>query len=175
MLNVFDEKSFAFIFLVLMVFPAAPVPTGGITHIFELIVMLLCLQLMIGREQLWLPKFLYNKQLSPTMTKKILPFLLRRIKFVEKFSKQRGHNTIKQKWFRMQLGLVVFLFTFTAFFAPPFTNLDTLPSLGVVLISIGFIFDDILVILAGYLVGLLGIGLAITLGAGIVTLLSSLF
>jgi hypothetical protein len=56
------------------------------------------------------------------------------------------------------------VFTAAAFIAPPFSGLDTLPSLGVVLTALGVIFEDILIVIIGFLVGLTGIGLVIFLG-----------
>jgi hypothetical protein len=51
-----------------------------------------------------------------------------------------------------------------AFFAPPFTGLDTLPALGGVLISLGVLLEDALFVLAGVLVAAGGIVLEIVLG-----------
>ncbi|MEK7621225.1 MAG: exopolysaccharide biosynthesis protein [Patescibacteria group bacterium] len=175
MLDIFDEKSFAFIFLVLMIFPATPIPTGGIVHVFEVIVMLVALQLLIGRQDLWLPRRLQRIELSRSTREKVLPFLLRRVQFFERFARPRLSKTMRQKWFRMQLGLTVTLLAAGAFFAPPFTGLDTLPSMGVVLIAIGIILDDVLLVGAGYIVGYAGIALAIFLGAGIITAIGTLF
>lgn len=169
MLSVFDEKSFAFIFLVMMIFPATPLPTGGITHVFEIIVILLALQILVGRKYLWLPKKLQRLELSKSTQRQVLPFLLRRIEFIERFARPRYVHILQKKWFRLQLGAVVALLTLAAFLAPPFTGLDTLPSLGVVVIATGIILDDLFVVLAGYAVGVLGILLEILLGAGIVT------
>jgi hypothetical protein len=42
----FGEKSFAVVFIVLMAVPALPLPTGGITHVFEAVTMLLALSLV---------------------------------------------------------------------------------------------------------------------------------
>lgn len=167
MLTVLDERSFAFIFLVLMIIPATPLPTGGITHVFELIVALVALQLIIGRSVFWLPKGLADKKLSLRLQKKVLPFIMRRIKFAEKYSRPRMAGLLENRVFKAQLGLVVLVFTATAFLAPPFTGLDTLPSLGVVCISIGIILSDILIIAVGYVIGLIGMAVTITLGAGI--------
>lgn len=175
MLDVFDEKSFAFIFLVLMIFPAAPIPTGGLVHVFEVIVILVALQLVIGRRDLWLPRRLQRVELSRSTREKVLPFLVRRVQFFERFARPRLSNIMQQKWFRMQLGLTVAILAAGAFFAPPFTGLDTLPSMGVVLIAIGIILDDVVIVSAGYVVGFAGIALAIFLGAGIITAIGTLF
>jgi len=175
LLHVFGEKSFAFLFLVLMIFPAAPLPTGGIVHVFEIIVILVALQLIAGRSELWLPKRFANAKLSSAMQKNVLPFLLKRVKQAEKISKLRLSKTLQKSWFKSQLGIVVVLFTLGAFFAPPFTGLDTLPSFGVVFIALGVILDDILVVLLGYVIGFVGITVAVMLGAGIITAISHFF
>lgn len=169
MLDLFDEKSFAFVFVVLMIFPSAPLPTGGITHVFEIIVMILALQVMIGRRYLWLPKKLLHVELSARMQKSVLPFLQKRIEFIERYTRPRYVETLTKTWFRSQLGIVIFIFALAAFIAPPFTGLDTLPSLGVVVISVGIILDDLVAVLVGYAIGTLGIILEVLLGAGIIT------
>jgi hypothetical protein len=48
--------------------------------------------------------------------------------------------------------------------APPFSGLDTLPALGVVLLSLGVLLEDFLVVIAGVMVGVAGVLLEITLG-----------
>jgi len=48
--DVFEEKSFAVTIMVLMFVPALPLPTGGITHVFELITVVLSAQMIVGRR-----------------------------------------------------------------------------------------------------------------------------
>lgn len=175
MLDVFDEKSFAFLFLVLMIFPAAPLPTGGLVHIFEVIVILIALQLVIGRKELWLPKKLKKVELDSVTRKKVLPFLEKRVKFFERFAKPRLGGVMNNTWFRSQLGIFVILFTLGAFFAPPFTGLDTLPSLGVVFIAIGVILNDLAILLVGYVVGAVGLTITFVLSASIIAAIQALF
>jgi hypothetical protein len=52
-----------------------------------------------------------------------------------------------------------------AFLAPPFSGLDTLPSLGVVVLSVGVLLEDFYVAIAGLVVGAVGIALEVALGA----------
>jgi hypothetical protein len=61
-------------------------------------------------------------------------------------------------------GAVVLVLSLTAFLAPPFTGLDTLPALGVVLLSVGVLLDDALLALVGVIVGAIGIVLVLILG-----------
>ncbi len=170
-----DEKGFAILFLLLMSIPALPLPTGGVTHLFELIVMIICLELIIGRRSLWLPKKWQKRKLPKTIETKTIPFLIKIIRWFERYSRPRLAGLLKHRLFSPIIGLIVFGFTLGAFLAPPFSGLDTLPSLGVVFLSIGLILEDTAILLFGILVGLLGVLLEIGLSSIIVHQLSRLF
>ena len=49
-------EGFALLFVLLLGVPALPLPTGGATHVFEVIAVLLALQLIMGRDKIWLPQ-----------------------------------------------------------------------------------------------------------------------
>ena len=51
--KIFAEKSFAVLFIILLAIPALPVPTGGISHVFEAVAILIACQMVIGRRNLW--------------------------------------------------------------------------------------------------------------------------
>ena len=50
--EVFAEKSFAVTILFLMFFPALPLPTGGITHVFEIITIIIAAEMVVGAKRL---------------------------------------------------------------------------------------------------------------------------
>jgi hypothetical protein len=50
LIELFEEKAFALLFVLLLGVPALPLPTGGATHVFEVIAVLLALQLIVGRD-----------------------------------------------------------------------------------------------------------------------------
>ena len=52
LVELFQEKSFAVLFVVLLAIPALPLPTGGVTHVFEVIAMLLALELVAEHHSL---------------------------------------------------------------------------------------------------------------------------
>jgi len=56
LIELFEEKAFAILFVLLLGVPALPLPTAGATHVFEIIAMLLALQLIAGRDEIWLPQ-----------------------------------------------------------------------------------------------------------------------
>lgn len=160
----FGEKSFAILLLILMALPALPIPTGGLTHIFEIISALIAIELIIGRKTVWLPQRWLKKPLPASLQTSALPRFIKIIRWVEKLSRPRFAELHVNSIFLRIVGLVVLVFTVFAFIAPPFSGLDTLPSLGVVLISLGIIFEDIVLSVIGLVIGAVGIGLVITLG-----------
>ena len=68
--RVFSEKSFAVTILFLMFVPALPLPTGGVTHVFEVIVVLLAVEMIIGARSIWLPARWKDRALGATTTEK---------------------------------------------------------------------------------------------------------
>jgi len=90
MSTVFAERSFAAMILLLMILPATPLPTGGVTHVFEVITVILALQMVVGRRTVWLPARFARRSLGATTTDKAIPFIVKRIRQVERFSRPRG-------------------------------------------------------------------------------------
>src|SRR3981081_3427620 len=56
LLDLFEEKSFALLFIVLLGVSALPLPTGGATHVFDVIAVLVAAQLVAGRDKISMPK-----------------------------------------------------------------------------------------------------------------------
>jgi hypothetical protein len=164
LIELFGEKSFAALFLLLLALPALPLPTGGVTHLFELIAMLLALELIAGRRTVWLPERWRDRELGPAAQRRFSDLLLRRIRWLERHSRPRFGRLVNNRLSGIVFGALVLLLSVTAFVAPPFTGLDTLPSLGVVVLSVGVLLDDALLVLAGLVIGLAGMVLVIALG-----------
>ena len=62
-------------------------------------------------------------------------------------------------------GLLVFGLTLGAFLAPPFSGLDTLPSLGVVVLGLGVLMRDVVLALIGAAIGAVGVATVFALGS----------
>ncbi len=176
LIEVFDENSFAVVFMMLMFFPSLPIPTGGVTHFVLLpISMLLSLELIIGRDKIWLPDKAQNRPLGDLATKKVLPFLLKRIRWFERFARPRLQGMFDKKMFNRVWGVLVLLYALAAFFAPAFSGLDTLPAFGVVVMSLGYILRDGRIFLMGVASGIIGISLAVAFGAAIAEVMKRVF
>ena len=175
LVDAFGEKSFAIIFVVLLGVPALPLPTGGATHVFEIIAALLALELIVGRRQVWLPERWKGVKLGGDKQQKFIGGLTRLIRRLERLSRPRLAFLFDHRLSRLVFGLLVLAGTAGAFFAPPFTGLDTLPALAVVLISLGMLLEDFLVVAAGLVVLVGGVALEIILGAAAVHGVRSIF
>jgi hypothetical protein len=164
LIELFGEKSFAVLFVLLLAVPALPLPTGGVTHVFELIAMLLALELIAGRRTVWLPERWRRSELGAAEQERFSRTLLRWIRRLERHSRPRLGFLLTHRLSGVVFGAFVLVFTLTAFLAPPFSGLDTVPSLGVVLLSLGVLLDDSAVALAGVVVGAVGVLLVLILG-----------
>ena len=171
--NLLKEKGFLIFILILSAIPALPIPTGGITHVFEIIVMVLSIEIILGINKIWLPKKLLNKNLPKNLhNSKFLKNFIKIVRFFEKYSKPRFKRIVNNKVFLKFSALLILILTISAFLAPPFSGMDTLPSLAILLIVIGLIFEDLLISFIGVLTGSIGLGLIITFGKFVFNLFS---
>ncbi len=171
LVDTFGPQSFAILFVVLMAFPALPLPTGGVSHLLEAVTMLLSLELVVGRDDVWLPRRWQHRELKGVTGPRFSTALLKRIRWFERFSRPRQSWLLELRVPRMGYGITVFGLALTAFLAPPFSGLDTLPSLGVVVISLGVLFGDVVIAGIGAGIGALGLVLVIGLGQAVLHLL----
>ncbi len=168
LIMLFQEKSFAILFVLLLGVPALPLPTGGATHVFEIIAILLALQLVAGRDLIWLPQRWRRLELAGPKRQRFITGLLKLIRRLERISKPRLTFLFDHRLSNIVFGLLVIGLSLGAFLAPPFTGLDTLPALGAVLLSLSMLLEDFLVTVAGLIVGTTGVVLEIVLGSAAV-------
>jgi len=163
----FAENGFAVNIMMLMLLPALPLPTGGVTHVFELITVLLAGQMAIGRRTVWLPARWERRELGSLTTDRAVPVVARWIGRVERISRPRASWLFEHASATRLLGLVLMIFAVAAAVAPPFSGLDTLPALGAVAVSLSIVLRDALVLVIGLILGAAGIALILTLGTAI--------
>src|ERR1044071_1854116 len=119
LVDTFGPRSFAILFIVLMAFPALPLPTGGVSHVLEIVAMLLALELIIGRREVWIPERYRDKELKGLANTKFQQALLKRIRWLERFSRPRFSRLLETRVTRTLIGMVVFGLCLPAFLAPP--------------------------------------------------------
>ena len=175
LIEAFDERSFAVTIMLLLFVPALPIPTGGISHVLEAGAVLIAAQMVLGRHTIWLPERIRRRGLGAVMTGKAIPFMLRRVRWFERFSEPRMASLFERTWFLRLLGLLLIGCAVGAAVAPPFSMLDTLPSLGGVVICLSIVLGDVVVLGIGAALAVGGIALIITIGAAAARAVTGLF
>jgi hypothetical protein len=174
--RVFAEKSLAILILAVMFIPALPVPSGGVvSHALEAVGAFLAIQLALGRRSLWLPKRWRKTSFGRLGKRHAVPFLIRRIQWLERFSRPRGTTLLHARLFVTLMGIFLTTFCVVAFLAPPFSGLDTFPAIGVVILALGIILDDIIIVCCGVVAGVLGSALVVGAGATIIYILNRIW
>src|SRR5581483_9349514 len=106
LVDAFGEKSFAILFVLLLGVPALPVPTGGATHVFEVIAALVALQLIAGRREVWLPARWRGLTLDGARQQRFLASLMRFIRRLERFSRPRLTWLFRHRFADVVFGLL---------------------------------------------------------------------
>jgi hypothetical protein len=174
LIQTFGDKSFAVILMVLLGVPALPLPTGGVTHVFEVIALLVAFQLIAGRHEVWLPRRWRRLELAGPREQRFIAGLMRLIRRLERHSRPRLTFVFRARLTDIVFGLLAMTGTIGAFLAPPFSGLDTLPALGVVVLSLSVLLEDALIGAVGILLEVTGVVLELALGAAAVHGISSI-
>jgi hypothetical protein len=174
LVETFGTRSFALLFVLLLGVPALPLPTGGVTHVFEIVAMLVALELIAGRERIWLPRRWQRLELTGPRRERFIASLTRLIERLERISRPRLRFLFNHTFSNRVFGLLVLCGSLGAFLAPPFSGLDTLPALGVVLLSLAVLLEDAAAVVAALVVGATGIALEVVLGEAAVKGVGSL-
>ncbi|SFG37997.1 Uncharacterized conserved protein [Palleronia marisminoris] len=108
------RKSFASLMLVFSLIstsPASAIP--GITTIVAAIVFILVVQMIIGRNCVWLPEFITHRRMSTQKLCKGIAWLRKPVHFVERFLKARLTFLLHRPWLWLPLiailGLTLFM------------------------------------------------------------------
>jgi hypothetical protein len=90
-----------------MALPALPLPTGGATHVLEVVTMLLAVELIGGLRRIWLPARWCRFELATPARQKLFHVLVRRIRWLERFSRPRATWVFDHRLGQRLLGLLV--------------------------------------------------------------------
>ena len=98
LVETFGPRSFAILFVVLMALPALPLPTGAVSHVLEILTMLLALELVVGRTEVWIPDRFRDRELKGLSGPKFSRALLKRIRWIEKLRA----SALEWPWWRSE-------------------------------------------------------------------------
>jgi len=157
------EKGFGLILMVLSLPSALPVPAPGYSTPFGIVIALIALQMILGREVLWLPKRFETVRIKPSLARTMLGAAAKFLKKIERFIRPR------QRWIRSrsgQAGLAIVIFIMACLMMLPIPLTNTFPAMVIFLIGVGLSEEDGLLAISAFGVGCL----AVLLYAGIIYL-----
>jgi hypothetical protein len=157
-LNIAGERVFGFLFVLLALPSALPVPAPGYATPFGVLLIILAVQLIIGRQRPWFPEKWLNK---PIPTEKVQGFIKAGLPWLQKIeliSRPRLTPICTSLIGRVVIGCAICLMAMSMMIPIPGTN--TLPAIGIFITGFGLLDDDGAISLAGLVVCLLGIALS---------------
>lgn len=158
------KRSFGLLLLLFALPNLVPLPPGSST-VFGLPLLLLCAQMMYGRSLPWLPGWLLKKSIPrssfDSMLARTLPWLRRIERWLQPRLTQctgRCAERLLGGWCAVQAIVL----------ALPIPLANFPPALCIVLIALGLLERDGVLVIAGSLIGLISLGIALTVGYGLV-------
>lgn len=153
-LTLAGERVFGFLFVILALPSALPVPAPGYSIPFGIAMFFLAVQLIIGRDRPWLPAKIMNGSMSLKkvrgIVKKGIPWLQK----IEALTKPRLSKLCTSLPGKIILGIAIALMSVSMMIPIPGTN--TLPAIGIFVTGFGLVEDDGVISLFGLILCALG-------------------
>lgn len=156
-LNLTEERIFGFLMVILSLPSALPLPAPGYSVPFGIAIFFLAVQLIIGRDRPWLPAKILQGSMKLETVQKFIKMGTPWIERIENVTKPRLAYLCTSPPGRVMLGIAIALMAISMMIPIPGTN--TLPAMGIFVISFGLLEDDGLICIAGLFLCSLGFAL----------------
>lgn len=140
-----DERAYGLLILLLSI-PCLVPGLYGVPQAVGVIIILIAAQLLIGREEPWLPRWVLNLRAKGAWLKAMADFAESKLGWVDRLSRPRLLGFATGPGEKLAAGFMI-LATLTIVL--PFTN--TIPSIALALLSVGLIQRDGLFVIGGAL------------------------
>ena len=160
-LEIAGERTFGFLFVLLSLPSALPVPAPGYSVPFGIVMLLLAMQLIAGSEQPWLPEKFRKKGFERSSVQDILRKGMPWLERIETVARPRLTPVCTSRVGRMVIGLAIALMSVSMMIPIPLTN--TLPAIGIFVTGFGLLDDDGAISLAGLTICAMGAALSATI------------
>jgi hypothetical protein len=157
-LDLAGERVFGFLFVLLALPSALPVPAPGYSVPFGILLLILAVQLIIGRQRPWFPEKWLNHQIPIEKVQGFIKAGLPWLQKIELISRPRLTPICTSFVGRVVIGCAIALMAISMMIPIPGTN--TLPAIGIFITGFGLLDDDGAISLAGLVVCLMGITLS---------------
>jgi hypothetical protein len=153
-LTLAGERTFGFLFVVLALPSALPLPAPGYSTPFGIVLFLLAVQLIAGRTRPWMPESWNHKQFDLTSVQKIVKAGIPWLRRLETVSRPRLTPVCTSLPGRAVLGTAIALMAISMMIPIPGTN--TLPAMGIFVTGFGLLDDDGAISLGGLVLCAMG-------------------
>ncbi|WP_295244555.1 exopolysaccharide biosynthesis protein [uncultured Brevundimonas sp.] len=156
-----DERAYGLLILLLSI-PCLVPGLYGVPQVVGLIVILLAGQMLVGREEPWLPRWFLNLRCKGSWLKAMADFAETKLGWIDRLSRPRLRRFADGPGEKLA---AVFMILATVTIVMPLTN--TIPSIALAVLSVGLIQRDGLFVLAGCAVTTVWLTLLGALGTGL--------
>jgi hypothetical protein len=168
------ERGFGFVLLLFALPAALPVPAIGIGTLMGIPLVILTVQIIIGRKTIWLPQSITEKLISHDTLEKFVSTAVPFLQKIEILIRPRL-GFITQGVFSHIIGICGLIMALCVCLPFPLTN--TIPSFGIAIMALGVASRDGLAVLAGITIGvawvLLLVGTTLYFGAEAVDIIKT--
>lgn len=155
LLTAMGRTSIAFAILILALPALTPIP-GPFGMVFGSCLAIVSLQIIVGNESIWLPKFLARRTLSATTVDLIVRHTAPVIQRVEALLRRGRLRPLTGRTAQSLIGIPVFLLAVAIALPIPFGNV--LPVAALIVIAMGLMERDGLATLAGIVLAAVALG-----------------
>jgi len=151
------ERTFGFLFVLLSLPSALPIPAPGYSIPFGVVMFLLAMQLIIGRQRPWLPASWQRKGFELKQIQGVVKTGVPWLRRIEVLSRPRLTPVCTSRAGRIGLGIAIALMSICMMIPIPGTN--TFPAFSIFVMGFGLLDDDGFISLAGLSLSVLAGGL----------------
>ncbi|MDJ0555821.1 MAG: exopolysaccharide biosynthesis protein [Microcoleaceae cyanobacterium MO_207.B10] len=152
------ERIFGFLFVILALPSALPVPAPGYSIPFGILLLLLAVQLIVGSKTPWLPKSWLNNSISLNKVQGVLKAGIPWLQKIELISRPRLTYICTSFVGRIIIGCAIAIMAISMMIPIPGTN--TLPAIGIFVTGFGLLDDDGAISLGGLVLCVMGLALS---------------
>ncbi|MDX2254554.1 MAG: exopolysaccharide biosynthesis protein [Pseudanabaenaceae cyanobacterium bins.39] len=154
-LEIAGERTFGFLFVLLALPSALPIPAAGYSTPFGIVLLILAIQLILGAHTPWLPSKIMHRPISLQRIQGLIKAGIPWIQKIEKLSKPRLTPVCTSLVGRVVIGIAIALMAISMLIPIPGTN--TLPAMAIFVIGFGLLDDDGAISLAGIALSICGL------------------
>lgn len=155
--NALHERGFGILMAIAALPICLPIPVPpGYTTFFSIPLFIFSVQMILGMPAPWLPAWIEKKNIKRSSLEKIITKANPWLKKIENRMQPRMTYISVNIWERI-IGIFSFVFALSIALPIPLTNFP--PGWGILVMSLGLLNKDGLTILAGMIIGTIGIGI----------------